>query len=264
MAQLRVAIHGACGRMGQRLVHLVHAADDLRLAAALEAPEHPALGRDIGELCGLGPVGVALSAALPSEPPDVVIDFSVPEASVALAQRCAAQGIPLVVATTGFSPEQREQLVTAAQRIPLLVSPNMSLAVNLLMALVETAAGHLKDADVDVEIIERHHRYKKDAPSGTALEFGRLIAEAMGGKRFIHGRQGLTGQRPRDEIGFHALRVGDNVGEHTVVFGLLGETLEFTHRAGTRDCYARGALHAARLLVSKPAGLYTMRDLLGV
>ncbi len=265
MAALRIAVHGACGRMGQRVVDLVRQAEDLQLVAALEHPTHACIGRDIGEVCGVGPVGVVVSSELPAGAgPEVVVDFSVPEASVALAQRCAELRIPLVVATTGFSAEQREQITAAARQIPLLLSPNMSLAVNLLMALVEQAARHLKDADADVEIIERHHRFKKDAPSGTALEFGRLIAEAMGGKRFVHGRSGLTGERPRDEIGFHALRVGDNVGEHTIVFGLMGECLEFTHRAGSRDCYARGALYAARLLVKQPPGLYSMRQLLGL
>ncbi len=264
MGTLCVAVHGACGRMGQRVVHLVSQADDLELTAALEHPAHPAIGRDIGEVCGIGRIGVPVSSELPEKKPDVVIDFSLPEASVALAQRCAQRGIPLVVATTGFSDEQRQQVEAAAQRIPLLISPNMSLAVNLLMALVEEAARQLKDADVDVEIIERHHRFKKDAPSGTALEFGRLISNAMGGRRFVHGRSGLTGERPRDEIGFHALRVGDNVGEHAIVFGLMGETLEFIHRAGSRDCYARGALHGARMLVKRPPGLYSMRQLLGL
>ncbi len=263
-ANLRIAVHGACGRMGRRLVQLIHEADDLELAAALESPTHPYHGRDIGEVCGLGALGVVVSDGLPPHAADVVIDFSVPEASVAISRWCADAGIPLVVATTGFTDEQRVQLIAAAKRIPLLVSPNMSIAVNLLMVLVRQAAERLRDADADVEIIERHHRYKKDAPSGTALEFGRIISESMGGKRFVHGRSGQTGERPRDEIGFHALRVGDNVGEHTIVFGLLGETLEFTHRASSRDCYARGALYGARLLVSKSPGLYNMRQLLGL
>lgn len=262
--KLRVAVNGACGRMGMRLVDLIRQADDLELAAALESPTHPCHGRDIGEVCGIGPIGVLVGDALPAGDVDVVIDFSVPEASVALSRRCAELQIPLVVATTGFTEAQYAELIRAAERIPLLVSPNMSVAVNLLMVLVRQAAERLRDADADVEIIERHHRYKKDAPSGTALEFGRIVSDAMGGRRFVHGRSGLIGERPRDEIGFHALRVGDNVGEHTIVFGLLGETLELTHRASSRDCYARGALYAARQLVKKPAGLYNMRQILGL
>jgi 4-hydroxy-tetrahydrodipicolinate reductase len=261
---LRVGVHGACGKMGQRVVALVYEAPDLTLAAAMEAPEHPRQGQDIGLVCGLGPVGVLVSDTFPETPLDVVIDFSVPQASVQLARRCTERGTALVVATTGFNDAQRAALRAASERIPLLVSPNMSFAVNLLMVLVQHAAAALKEADVDIEIIEKHHRYKKDAPSGTALEFGRLIAEVVGPKRFIHGREGLVGERPRGEIGFHAVRVGDNVGEHTIIFGLLGETLEFTHRALTRDCYARGALQAARLLVGRPPGLYHLRDLLPV
>jgi 4-hydroxy-tetrahydrodipicolinate reductase len=152
----------------------------------------------------------------------------------------------------------------AAHDIALLLAPNMSLAVNVLMNLVRQAAEALKGKGFDVEVLERHHRFKKDSPSGTALHFARLVQEAMGQTRLQHGREGLVGERPADEIGVHAIRVGDNVGEHTILFSTLGETLELTHRAHSRDCYARGALQAAKFLAGKPAGRYTMNDVLGL
>jgi 4-hydroxy-tetrahydrodipicolinate reductase len=185
---------------------------------------------------------------------------------VAAARLCASRRIPLVAATTGLSSEEREELKRAAQAIPVVWSPNMSLAVNLTMKLAETAARALKShpAGADVEIIERHHRYKEDAPSGTALKFGEIIAAVMEQSRHTHGRHGQTGQRPQSEIGYHALRVGDNPGEHTIVFGLLGETIELAVKATSRDAYAVGALAAARFIAGKPPGLYSMFDVLGL
>jgi 4-hydroxy-tetrahydrodipicolinate reductase len=170
------------------------------------------------------------------------------------------------MATTGLTETQQQMLHEAAKSIPLLWSPSMSLTVNLAMKLAETAgqalAGH--PAGADVEIIERHHRFKEDAPSGTALRFGEIIAQAMGHSRHIHGREGRPGKRPHEEIGYHAVRIGDNPGEHTIVFGLLGETLELSVRASNRDCYAHGALSAAKFLAGKPPGLYGMGDVLGL
>jgi 4-hydroxy-tetrahydrodipicolinate reductase len=177
---------------------------------------------------------------------------------------CTARRIPLVVATTGFSAAQRQQVEEAAHETALLMTPNMSLAVNVLFRLVREAAGLLAGKGFDVEIVERHLRYKKDAPSGTALHFARIVQEVMGQTRLRHGREGLVGERPADEIGIHAMRVGDNVGEHTIVFSTLGETLELTHRGHTRDSYARGALLAAKFLAGKPPGRYTMNDVLGL
>lgn len=259
----RIGVHGACGRMGQRIVSLVHEDADLQVAAAIEIAKHPRIGSDIGELCGLGSLGVPVTAEL-GPAVDALIDFSVPEASLEVAKVCVTRQIPLVVATTGFSSVQRQELLAAAHFIPLLLAPNMSLAVNLLMKLVGEAASALRNADADVEIIERHHRFKKDAPSGTALEFGRIIAQAAPPKQFVHGREGLVGERPRDEIGFHAVRVSDNVGEHQIVFSLMGETIEFVHRAHSRDCYARGAVKAAKYLATRKPGHYTMMDVLGL
>ena len=258
---LTVGIHGAPGRMGTRLIHLVRDDPGLSLGAAIGRPGHAGLGSDVGPLVGLAPLGVPLEAGL-SRPVDVVIDFSNPAASLAIAGSCAGSGTPLVVGTTGFEPEQKAALAKLADRIAILVSPNTSRAVNLLMRLVGEAARALGDS-ADIEIVERHHRLKKDAPSGTALRLAEVAAKAIGSDRLAHGRHGLIGERPRGEIGVHALRTGDNPGEHTVVFGLMGECLELSHRALNRDGFARGALDCARFLAGKPRGIYTMDDVLG-
>lgn len=257
---LRLAIHGAGGRMGVRLIQLAAEAPDLTLAAAIERAGHPRLGDDAGSLSGLEPVSVPLAAALDAAA-DVAIDFSTPSASLAFAGACAARSLPLVVGTTGFDPDQRRAIEVHAARIPLLISANFSRAVNLLMRLTGEAARVLGQ-DADIEIVERHHHFKKDAPSGTALRLADIAANAIGSDRLAHGRHGQVGERPRGEIGLHALRTGDNPGEHTVVFGLMGEYLELSHRALNRDGFCRGALDAARFLAGKPARLYTMDDLL--
>lgn len=177
---------------------------------------------------------------------------------------CVERKIPLVVATTGHTPAQKRDIEAAAHHTPLLMAPNMSLAVNVLMYLCKQAGTLLRDSNFDVEILERHHRFKKDSPSGTALHIAHIVQEAMGQTALRHGREGLVGERPAHEIGIHAVRVGDNVGEHTVVFSTLGETLEISHRAHARDCYVRGALQAAKYLATRPAGRYTMNDVLGL
>ena len=261
MASIRIAIHGAAGRMGQRLVALTAADPELSLVAAIDSPQHPRLGDDAGTIAGLRPLGVPLTADFDA-PVDVIVDFSVPVAAEALLRRAAQRRIALVLATTGLSLTQLLQDV--ATHIPLLWAPSMSLAVNLTMKLAETAARALKGHDADVEILERHHRFKEDAPSGTALKFGQIIAAAMGQDTHRHGREGRPGPRPHGEIGYHAIRAGDNPGEHTIVFGMLGETIELTVRASNRDCYAAGALAAAKFLVGKPIGLYGMNDVLGL
>jgi 4-hydroxy-tetrahydrodipicolinate reductase len=247
--------------MGTRLIQLIQADPALSLGAALERSDHPRLGEDVGPLAGLGLLGVPLSAAL-DRGVDVVIAFSLPAATLALAEVCRERGIPLVVGTTGFEPEQRRALERVANRIALLISPNLSRAVNVLMRLAGEAARALGGA-ADIEIVERHHHFKKDAPSGTALQLAEIVGRAVGSDRFVHGRQGLVGERPRGEIGLHAVRTGDNPGEHTVVFGLMGECLELSHRALNRDGFALGALDAAKFLAGKPPRLYTMDDLLG-
>jgi 4-hydroxy-tetrahydrodipicolinate reductase len=260
-----IGINGACGRMGQRILALAHDDQDLTVGAALEAAGHPVLGRDAGEVAGVGQIGVPVRADIPlTLRLDAVIDFSMPEGTMNVLPQCVTRGLPLVVATTGHSAAQRQEIEEAANRIPVLMAPNMSLAVIVLMKLVRQTADVLRDRGFDVEILERHHRFKKDAPSGTALSFARIVQEAMGQSQVRHGREGLVGERPAHEIGVHAIRVGDNVGEHTIIFSTLGETLELTHRAHARDCYARGALQAAKYLAGKPAGRYTMNDVLGL
>ena len=249
--------------MGQRLVALASADRELSVVAAIESREHPQLGEDAGVVAGVTPLGVPITDNL-TVAADVVIDFSVPAAAEACIEACRQKHMPLVVATTGLDEAQTEKLRAASQETPLLWSPSMSLAVNLTMRLAEVAATALKDRDADVEILERHHRYKEDAPSGTALKFGGLIAEVMGQSHERHGRRGRPGRRPHGEIGYHAIRVGDNPGEHTVVFGMLGETIELTVRASNRDCYAAGALAAAKFLAGKQPGLFSMNDVLGL
>ncbi len=263
MTPICIAVHGAAGRMGRRLVALAAADPQLALVAALEAADHSRLGEDVGTVAGAGPLGVELSASLEVDA-DVVVDFSVPEACEAIVATCLARRLPLVVATTGLDEAQTTQVHAAAEKVPLLWAPNMSLAVNLTMKLCELAAGALREKDADVEIIERHHRFKEDSPSGTALEFGRIISQVMGQTKHTHGRKGRPGKRPHDEIGYHAVRVGDNPGEHTIVFAMLGEMIELTVRATNRDCYAQGALAAAKFLIGKPPGLYGMYDVLGL
>ena len=265
MSLIRLAIHGAAGRMGQRLIALGAADPELAVTAALESEQHPRLGEDAGLMAGAGSLGVPLACRLDGNV-DVVIDFSVPAAAEQITRACIDRRVPLVMATTGLEQEHQKQLREASKTIPVLWSPSMSLSVNLVMKLTETAAKALANhsTGADVEIIERHHRFKEDAPSGTALKFGQIVAGAMGQTDHIHGREGRPGKRPHHEIGYHALRVGDNPGEHTILFGLLGETIELTVKASNRDCYAYGALAGAKFLVGKPAGLYGMDDVLGL
>lgn len=261
----KIAIHGAAGRMGQRLISLAAADSNFEIVAALESATHASLGQDAGQCAGIGNLGIPL-AVVGESAADVVIDFSVPDAAIALIAHCLEFGKPVVVATTGFDEKQEEFLQKASQKIPVLWAPSMSPAVNLVMKLTSIAGSVLKElpSGVDVEIIERHHRFKEDAPSGTALKFGQIVADTMGQTEHTHGRSGRPGARGRGEIGYHALRTGDNPGEHTIVFGMLGETIELRVSASNRDCYAQGALLAAEWLHEKPAGLYNMNNVLGL
>lgn len=263
MPATRVVIHGAAGRMGKRLVALAAADPELQVVAALEAAGHPRLGEDAGTVAGIAALGVPITSEIGASA-DAVIDFSTPAAAEGLIAACVDKRLPLVFATTGLNESQAAKLQAAAQVIPVLWAPSMSLAVNLAMKLAEVAARSLRDKDADVEIIERHHRFKEDAPSGTALRFGRIIAEIMGQTEHRHGREGRPGARPHAEIGYHAIRVGDNPGEHTIVFAMLGEMIELTVRASSRDCYVPGALAGAKYLAGRPPGMYGMADVLGL
>jgi 4-hydroxy-tetrahydrodipicolinate reductase len=251
--------------MGQRLVAVGAQLDGISLAAALDSPGCAHQGADAGELAGIGTVGVVISDQWPTVV-DVVIDFSVPAATGSLLKTCTARRCPLVFATTGLSPELEQQIVSAAQTIPIVKAASMSTAVNIAMKLAEIAGRSLRDypTGADVEIIERHHRFKEDSPSGTALAFGKIVADAMGLTAAVHGRSGRPGERPHNEIGYHAVRTGDNPGEHTIVFGMLGETIELKVAASNRDCYAHGAFQAAQWIVGKKPGLYSMADVLGL
>jgi len=263
---LRLVVHGAAGRMGQRVIAGALAEPARwRLAAAIERTGHPRCGIDAGGLAGCAAAGVTVADTWDC-PADVVIDFSLPEAVPGIVATCVEKRVPLVVATTGLSAHDHERLAEAALTIPVLQAPSMSLAVNISMDLVGRAAMLLNGVGerADVEIIECHHHHKEDAPSGTALKFGALVRAAMGQVREAHGRAGRPGARLADEIGYHAVRAGDNPGEHTILFGLEGESLSVNVRATSRDCYARGALAAAVFLAGKPPGLYSMRDVLGL
>lgn len=261
----RLAINGACGRMGQRLVALAHDDTTLSVVAAIDSATHPNIGRDAGELAGIGPIGVKVLPELPlSTLVDCVIDFSTPSGTLAILETCIARKLPLVIATTGFEPEHHHAIASGAHDTAVLLSPSMSLVVNVLFKLTRLTAQTLAGKGFDVEIIERHHRFKKDSPSGTAAQFAKIVQEEMKQARMLHGREGIVGERPLDEIGIHAVRGGDNVGEHTIIFSALGETMELVHKGYSRDSYARGALEAAKFLSTKGAGMYTMTDVLGL
>lgn len=262
---IRVAVNGACGRMGSKIAALVCKDNGLELVAALEREGHPLLGKDVGSLSGEGDLGVKVTDTLNGKA-DVLIDFSEPDSSVAKALLCASKGIALVVGTTGHTEEQLASIKKASQRIPCLISPNMSLGVNLLFQTAAQIARALGE-DYDIEIVEVHHRFKKDAPSGTALKLAQEICKATGRElkeAAVYGRQGITGERPKGQIGLHALRVGDTVGDHKVIFGTLGETIELVHSAHSRDTFALGALRAAKFLAGKPPGLYEMRQVISL
>lgn len=216
-------------------------------------------------MAGIGSIGVAVRSEIPFDvQPEAVIDFSVPEATMHILKVCEARKLPLVVATTGHTDAQRAEIEAAAHKTAILFSPSMSLVVNLLFKLVNDAALALKGKGFDVEVIERHHRFKKDSPSGTAMHFAKLLQKAMEIPNLVHGREGIIGERPANEIGVHAIRAGDNVGEHTILFSTLGETLELVHKGYSRDSYARGALEASKFVATKSAGRYSMSDVLGL
>ncbi|MCA9189209.1 MAG: 4-hydroxy-tetrahydrodipicolinate reductase [Pirellulaceae bacterium] len=265
MVTTRVVIHGAAGRMGRRLLAIGSADPELQIVGAMEHAGHPAIGQDAGTLAGVAPLRIPVQDHLPDNV-DVVVDFSAPDATDSIVSLCLERRLPLVMATTGLEPHSQQALRAASSSIPIVWAPSMSLAVNLTMKLAQAAAEalHTYPGGADVEIIETHHRFKEDAPSGTALKFGELIAQAMHLSGQAHGRHGRPGARPHDEIGYHAVRAGDNPGEHHIIFGMLGESIELTVRASNRDCYVHGALQAAKFLRQRTAGLYSMFDVLGM
>ena len=267
MNKIKIAIAGSSGRMGRVLLEGVAQADDLVLHAALEHGGSAMLGRYAGELLGT-PCGVHISADVVAalQGADVLIDFTRPEGTLHHLEICRKLGVNMVVGTTGLNAQQKAQLGAAAQRIGIVFAPNMSVGVNLVFKLLETASRVLAQG-YDIEIIEAHHRHKVDAPSGTALGMGEVIAKTLGrdlAKCAVYGREGVTGERDPSTIGFATVRGGDIVGDHTVMFAGTGERIEITHKASSRATFAQGALRAARFLKANPAGMYDMQDVLGL
>jgi 4-hydroxy-tetrahydrodipicolinate reductase len=264
----RIAIPGAAGRMGRNLIDACRRSEGLRVGVATERSGHDLIGSDAGVVAGVGAIGVAIHDDLERvvDQFDVLIDFTVPAAAMAHLDICRRHGKRMVIGTTGFSDEQKQQIAAAAAAIGVVFAPNMSVGVNLCLKLLDLAARVLGD-DVDIEVIEAHHRHKVDAPSGTALRMGEVVAAALGRDLktcAVYGREGITGPRERNSIGFETIRAGDIVGEHTVMFAAEGERVEITHKASSRMTFASGAARAAGWLMTQPAGLYDMQDVLGL
>ncbi|HTP74299.1 MAG TPA: 4-hydroxy-tetrahydrodipicolinate reductase [Burkholderiaceae bacterium] len=264
---LAVAVAGASGRMGRTLVEAISHADDCRLSGALEVAGSPALGQDAAAFLGIDS-GVRVTGDLRQglAGAQVLIDFTRPEGTMAHLAVCSELGVAAVVGTTGLSAAQKDDVARIAQQIPIVMAPNMSAGVNVVFKLLDMAARALSEG-YDIEIIEAHHRHKVDAPSGTALQMGEVVARALGrdlGSCAVYGRQGVTGERDGATIGFSAIRGGDIVGDHTVLFAGTGERIEITHRAASRATYAQGSLRAARFLIGKRHGLFDMHDVLGL
>ncbi len=264
-----LVIVGAAGRMGKTLVRCLESFPELKLAGAVDLWDCPNRGKDAGLVAGTGEAGVKITSDLAEVigSSDVVIDFSGHHGTAGNAPRVAEAGKSFVIGTTGLTAEEKQAVVQAAAKIPVVMASNMSLGMNLLFSLVERAAAVLKAKGYDIEVIERHHRRKKDSPSGTAISLGEAAAKGYGWdlqKVAVHGRGGMVGERPAEQIGFHAVRGGDIIGDHTVLFAADGETLEFSHRATSREAFALGALRAAAWVAGRKPGLYSMRDVLGV
>jgi 4-hydroxy-tetrahydrodipicolinate reductase len=264
MPTTSLAIVGAAGRMGQRLVALAKEDPELTVVAAIERADHPLAHKDIGEIAGVGPIGVPLTHDL-KPTPAALIDFSAPTSMRHWLKTCRDRGIAMVVGTTGLHPTDHDAIDQAAADIPVLQAPNMSLGVNVLFKIAGLVAQMLGD-DYDKEIVEGHHRFKKDAPSGTAMGLAEAILAAMGKTKdaLVYDRHGDDAVRARGDIGMHALRIGDEVGRHTAYFASLGERLELTHVATNRDTFVRGALRAAKWLAAQKPGRYQMADMLGI
>ncbi|MDD5287092.1 MAG: 4-hydroxy-tetrahydrodipicolinate reductase [Desulfuromonadaceae bacterium] len=265
---IKIAVCGAAGRMGQRIINSVIEAEGVQLSGALERPGHPLAGQDAGLAAGCGALGVNISDDLNEVVAgcDVLIDFTSPKVSLKNLEVCALKGKSIVIGSTGFTPEERALAAELARDIPAVLAPNMSVGVNVCFKILKDVAKTLGD-DFDVEIVELHHKLKKDAPSGTAVRMGEVVAEALGrdyNKVANCHREGIIGERPQEEIGMQTVRGGDIIGEHTVYFIGMGERIEISHRAMTRDMFSRGSVRAAKWVVGKAPGLYDMQDVLGL
>jgi 4-hydroxy-tetrahydrodipicolinate reductase len=266
MKEIKAIVVGAAGKMGNRIIHILHETPSIFLYRAIERPDHPSIGKDIGEVIGLGKMGIPLEGDLKKEGGDVLINFTNPKTSLENMEIAKEMGSAIVIGTTGLSPEQMERIKGLSKSVRCVFSPNMSVGVNIMFKIVQEVAQVL-GPEYDIEIFEAHHRLKKDSPSGTAVKLGELIAKAIGrdfGKVGVYGRKGMVGERTKEEIGIQVVRAGDIVGEHTVLFGGIGERLEIIHRAHSRDNFARGAVRAALWVVNQPNGLYDMQDVLGL
>ena len=266
-ATLPVAVAGASGRMGRMLIEAVVRADDCRLSGALDVPGSSAMGQDAAGFLGTDSgIRVTSELRLGLTGAQVLIDFTRPEGTMAHLAVCRELGVSAVIGTTGLSAQQKDEIARIAQQIPIVMAPNMSAGVNVVFKLLDMAARALNEG-YDIEIIEAHHRHKVDAPSGTALQMGEVVARALGrdlASCAVYGREGVTGERNASTIGFSSLRGGDIVGDHTVLFAGTGERIEITHRAASRATYAQGSLRAARFLAGKRHGLFDMHDVLGL
>jgi 4-hydroxy-tetrahydrodipicolinate reductase len=267
MDQLKIAVAGASGRMGRMLVEAIAEAPDMALAGALDVAGSPTVGTDAGAFSGR-PAGVAIAADLPTglASAQFLIDFTRPEGTLKHLEYCAAHGIKMIIGTTGFDEAGKAAIRAAAEKTAIVFAPNMSVGVNVTLKLLEMAARSLSEG-YDIEIVEAHHRHKVDAPSGTALKMGEVIADALGRdlkQCAVYGREGVTGERDPSTIGFATIRGGDIVGDHTVLFAGAGERIEISHKSGSRVTYAHGALRAARFLADKASGLYDMQDVLAL
>jgi len=263
---IKAIVVGAAGKMGGRTIHIIQESPSIKLFRAIERPDHPSIGKDIGEVIGLGKLGVPLEATLQKEGGDVIINFSNPQASLESLEFAHKTGLAIVIGTTGLGPEQMNRVKELSKGARCVMAPNMSVGMNVMFRIVQEIARVL-GPEYDIEILEAHHRLKKDSPSGTAVKLGELIAKAVGrdfGHVGVYGRKGMVGERTKDEIGMQVIRAGDIVGDHTVLFGGIGERLEITHRAHSRDNFARGAVRAALWVVKQPNGLYDMQDVLGL
>jgi 4-hydroxy-tetrahydrodipicolinate reductase len=252
--------------MGGRVIHIIKETPSVKLFRAIERSDHPSVGKDIGEVIGLGKMGVILESSLKKGGGDVIINFSSPQASLESLEFAKRAGLAIVIGTTGLSPEQMNKVKELSKSVRCVLAPNMSVGMNLMFRIVQDVARVL-GPEYDIEILEAHHRLKKDSPSGTAVKLGELIAGAIGrnlNQVGVYGRKGMIGERTKEEIGMQVVRAGDIVGEHTVLFGGIGERLEIIHRAHSRDNFARGAIKAALWIVNQPNGLYDMQDVLGL
>ncbi len=265
---IKISVCGAAGRMGQHIINSIHETQGVQLSGVLERPGHPLVGQDIGLVAGCGAMGVVISDDLNAVIAgcDVMIDFTTPKISLKNLEACSLQKKSIIIGSTGFTPEERQLAVELTREIPAVLAPNMSVGVNVCFKILKDIAKTLGD-DFDVEIVEAHHRLKQDAPSGTAVRMGEVVAEALGrdyNKVANFHREGITGERTHDEIGMQTIRGGDIVGEHTVYFIGMGERIELSHRAMTRDMFSNGAVRAAKWVVSQKPGLYDMQDVLGL